>query len=118
MDSGRCHGAAPRFERPRMEPGPGRSGLHALPTATVRAERVFKARVACARVDEEGEPQLPHVAQALERRRVDEPQREWIDADVVPQRVADDFQAFGPAAFTASEANDPNFSKFFLNISA
>ncbi|MBW8768155.1 MAG: hypothetical protein JF589_00190 [Gemmatimonadetes bacterium] len=58
----------------------------------VRAEGVLEARVARAGIDEVGQPELAHVAQSLEGARVDEPQRERIDADVVPERIANDLE--------------------------
>src|SRR3954471_13129602 len=42
-------------------------------------------------VYEERQTELPDVAQALERRRVDQLEGEWIEPDVVPEGVADDF---------------------------
>ncbi|MNC97019.1 hypothetical protein D3C83_145460 [compost metagenome] len=56
----------------------------------IRAKRVLEAGVTGARIYEKGQAQLPHVPQPLERRRVDEAQREGLDPDVVPERVADD----------------------------
>jgi len=55
------------------------------------AECVFEARVAGAGVDEVGEAELSDVSQTLERAGVDQSEGEWIDADVVPERVTDDF---------------------------
>ena len=46
--------------------------------------------MARAGIHEVGESELAHVAQPLERPRVDQPERERVDADVVPERVADD----------------------------
>ena len=56
----------------------------------VCAEGVLEARVARAGIHEIREAELSNVAQPLERARVDEAQRERIDADVVPERIADD----------------------------
>ena len=65
------------------------------------------------------ETELPDVAQALERRRIDEAHRGVVDPDVVPERVADDlYQIFGPALRIASGTLLPNFSKFAANILA
>ena len=55
------------------------------------AQRMFEARVARARVDEIREPELAHITQPLERARVHEPQGEWVDGDIVPEGIADDF---------------------------
>jgi hypothetical protein len=57
----------------------------------VCAECVLEARVAGAGVDEVGEAELPDVSQTLERAGVDQSQGEWVDADVVPEWVTDDF---------------------------
>ena len=56
----------------------------------IRAERVLEARVRGAGIDEVREPELPHVAQPLEHGRVDELERQRVDTDVVPERVAND----------------------------
>jgi hypothetical protein len=55
----------------------------------IGAEGVLEARVACAGIDEIRETQLPDVAQSLECRRVDELQRNAVDTDVVPERIAE-----------------------------
>src|SRR5687767_752797 len=60
------------------------------PGEMIRAERVLEARVSGTGIDEVGEPELANVAQPLERGRVDEANGDVIDADVVPERVADD----------------------------
>ena len=54
------------------------------------AERVLEARMGGARIDEMGEPELAHVAQPLDDRRVGEPQEGPVNADVVPEGVADE----------------------------
>jgi hypothetical protein len=59
----------------------------------VGAERVLEACVCGTRINEVREPQLSHIAQPLEDARVDEAKGDIIDADVVPERVADDFHA-------------------------
>ena len=61
------------------------------PREVVRSERVLEPRVCRAGVDEEREPELADVAQPLEGRRVDQLEAERIEPDVVPERVADDF---------------------------
>ena len=43
-------------------------------------------------VDEEGVPELPHVPQALKRRRIDYGESLRLEADVVPERVANDLE--------------------------
>ena len=62
----------------------------------VRPERVLEPRVGRARVDEKRQPELPNVAQPLERRRIDQLEAERIEPDVVPERVADDLDGHGP----------------------
>src|SRR5262245_17158811 len=51
---------------------------------------MLEARVRGAGVHEERKPELPHVAETLKRWRIDELLRERIEADVVPEWVADD----------------------------
>ncbi len=58
----------------------------------IRAERMLEPGVGGAGIDEEGEADLADVAQALERRRVEREQRRPVQADVVPEGVADDLQ--------------------------
>ena len=87
----------------------------------VGAEHVLEARVGGAGVDEEGVPELPDVPQALHRGRIDDGQRLGLQADVIPQRVADDlelFQTRGPASPTAPCTRPANCSKFLRNSSA
>ena len=55
----------------------------------IRADGVLEPRVRRAGVDEVREPELPDVPQPLEGGCVDEAKRNVIDADVVPERVAD-----------------------------
>ena len=57
----------------------------------VGPERVLEARMRRPRVDEEGQPELPHVSKALEGRRVDQLERQRVEPNVVPERVANDF---------------------------
>jgi hypothetical protein len=71
------------------------------PRQVIRAERVLKTRMAGARIHQERQPELPHIPQPLERGRVDQSKRKRINPDVIPEWIADDFQVFGPAAFTA-----------------
>ena len=87
----------------------------------IGAEHVLEAGVGGARIDEEGVPELPDVPQALHRGRVDDSQRLGLQADVIPQRVADDlelFQTWGPASPTAPCTRPANCSKFLRNSSA
>jgi hypothetical protein len=52
----------------------------------VCTERMLEAGVARAGVDEICESELADVAQPLERTRVDQPECQRVDADVVPER--------------------------------
>jgi hypothetical protein len=45
-----------------------------------------------ARVDEEGVTQLPNVSQPLERGCIDDPERDRIDPDRIPDGIANDFE--------------------------
>ena len=56
----------------------------------IDAERVVEAGVRRARVHEVRVPQLLDVAQPLERRGIDDPHRDRVQPDRVPERVPDD----------------------------
>ena len=56
----------------------------------VGPERVFEARMGRAGVDEKRVAELPNVAQALNGRCIEDRQRLRFEADVVPERVAND----------------------------
>src|SRR5438067_10139087 len=62
------------------------------PREVVGAERVFESRVGCARIDQKSVTELADVAESLHRRRVDESESLGLEADVVPERVADDLE--------------------------
>jgi len=57
------------------------------------AERVLEAAVGGAGVDEEGVAELADVTEPLHGRGVDHRERFGVEPDVVPERVADDFEA-------------------------
>ena len=57
----------------------------------IGTEGMLKACVCGARIDEKRVTELPDIAQALYGRCVQDRQRLWLEADVVPERVADDF---------------------------
>ena len=93
----------------------------------VRAERVLEAGVGGPGIDQEGVPDLAHIAQALHGRGVEGQQRRAVESDVVPQRIADDLElraaagdahAVGPAAATVSGTWLRYCSKFSRNIVA
>ena len=65
------------------------------PGQVVGAERVLEPGVGGAGIDEEGVPDLAHVAESLDGRRVQREERGAVEADVVPERIADDFEIFG-----------------------
>src|SRR3989442_2126081 len=82
----------------------------------VRTQRVLKPGVCGPRVNEKCVTELQHVPQPLERRRVDDRERLRVEADVVPERVANDLeltQVFGPASRTLAGTRSVNCSKFF-----
>src|SRR5258706_3237941 len=93
------------------------------------AERVLEPRVGRARIDEVRPPELPHVPKALKDFGVDERERQLVDSNVVPDRVAQNLEAhspslgpgwrqpFGPAFFVAA-STFPIFSKFSRNMPA
>ena len=55
-------------------------------------ERVLEPRVRRARIDEVSPPELADISQALEHFGVDEVERELVDTNVVPDRVAQYFE--------------------------
>jgi len=57
----------------------------------IGAERMLEPCVCSAGIDEKRVTELPDVAQALYGRRVQDRERLGLEADVVPERVADDF---------------------------
>src|ERR1041384_1688659 len=59
------------------------------------AERVLEAGVRGAGVHQKRVTELPDIAQPLERRRGREGERLGLEADVVPQRVANDLERQG-----------------------
>ena len=61
----------------------------------VGAEGVLEPGVGGAGIDEEGVADLAHVPQPLHRRRVQREERGAVEADVVPEGIADDFEVFG-----------------------
>ena len=65
------------------------------PGQVVGAEGVLEPGVGGAGIDEEGVADLAHVAEPLHRRRVQREQRRAVEADVVPEGIADDFEVFG-----------------------
>lgn len=58
----------------------------------IRAERVLEARVSRAGINEISESELPDVAQPLKNLCVDEPKSQLVDADVVPEWVAQNLE--------------------------
>ena len=95
----------------------------------MRAERMLESRVRRSGIDEIRPTELANVAETLEDFGVDELKGQLVDADVVPDRVAQDLeshaplvslvsrQAFGPA-FLIAVSTSPNFSKLSRNMPA
>src|SRR5437773_6878896 len=95
----------------------------------VCTQRVLEARVRRARIDEIRPTELANISQPLKDLRIHERQRQLVDADVVPDGVAQNLEAhrpslslgvrqpFGPAFFVAA-STVPNFAKFSRNIAA
>ena len=70
----------------------------------VGAERVLEAGVGGAGIDEEGVAELADVAQALHRRGVEHRQRGLVEADVVPEGIADDLEVARSQSSSRSSA--------------
>ena len=62
----------------------------------VRPQCVLESRMGRARVDEVRPAQLPDVAEPLKDFGIDETERELVDSDVVPDRVAQNLEAHAP----------------------
>ena len=58
-----------------------------------RPQRVLEPGMCRARIDQKGETQLTHVSQTLHDRRFQQRQRQRIEADVVPERIAKNLHA-------------------------
>ena len=91
------------------------------------AERVLEAGVGRSGIDQEGVAQLADVAEPLHGRRIHDGQCLGVEADVVPERIADDLDpracagaahASGPASRTAAGTRASNCWKFLRNRSA
>ena len=67
------------------------------PREVVRAERVLESRMGGAGIDEISPTELPHVAQPLKDLGVDQPERQLVDADIVPDRVTQNLEACAPS---------------------
>jgi hypothetical protein len=95
----------------------------------MRAERVLKARVGRAGINEVRPSELTDVPKALKDFRVDERERQLVDTNFFSDGVAQNLEAhspslapvwrqpFGPAFFVAA-STFPIFSKFSRNMSA
>ena len=60
------------------------------PGQMVRPKGVLEARVRRARVHEKGQAELSNVPEALKGRGIDQLERQRVEPDVVPQRIAND----------------------------
>ena len=93
------------------------------PRQVIRPQRMLEARMGRTGIDEKCVAELPDVAEALEGWRIDHRQCLGLEADVVPERVADDLelgraQALGPASGTAAGTSSANCSKFLRKSAA
>ena len=95
----------------------------------VGAERVLEPGVGGSGINEVGPTELPDVPKTLEYVGVDKRQRQVIDADVVPDGIAQNLEAPGPSlagafrqpfgpAFLIAASTFSNFSKLSRNIAA
>ncbi len=83
----------------------------------VRAEGVLKPGVCGARVHEKCVTELPDVPQPLEGGRIDDRERLGLEADVVPERVANDLELGGAGGERRQDlgTGSLNCSKFVSN---
>src|SRR5207302_4992682 len=86
----------------------------------IGTEAVLEARVRGAGIDEEGVTELADIPQPLDGGGIDDGQGIAVEADVVPERVADDLEAAhwgggGPASRTAACTRASNCRKFCRN---
>ena len=67
----------------------------------VRAQCMLEPRVRCTGINEVRPAELTHVAKALKNFSVDELKRQLVDADVVPDGVAQNLEARSPLVLFA-----------------
>ena len=58
----------------------------------IRAKRMLEARVCRAWINEKRQAELAHVPQPLKHIRVNELERQLVDTDVIPERVAQNLE--------------------------
>jgi hypothetical protein len=63
----------------------------------IGAESVLKTRMGCAWINEISPAELPDVAKALKNLGVDKVERQLVDSNVVPYRVAQNLESHGPS---------------------
>ena len=63
----------------------------------IGAESVLKTRMGCAWINEISPAELPDVAKALKNLGVDKIERQLVDSNVVPYRVAQNLESHGPS---------------------
>lgn len=92
-------------------------------------QSVLESGMRRARIDEICPPELPNVSESLKDFSVYESESKLVDANVVPDGIAQNLEAhspslarsgrqpFGPAFFVAA-STFPNFSKFSRNMRA
>jgi hypothetical protein len=78
----------PAFVIGKLEPAAGHIGKEH------GAQRVLEPRVIGTRVYEKGEAQLPDIAEALENRRIEQPECKVLHLDITMDRVLDDLHRF------------------------
>jgi len=59
----------------------------------IGADRVLEAGVRGAGINEIRQAELADISEPLKNIRVDEPESQLIDPDIIPQRVAQDFKS-------------------------
>jgi hypothetical protein len=80
----------------------------------IGAQRVLEARVRGTGIDEKRVAELANVAEPLERGSIEDGKRLRLEADVVPERVANDLELAGAGAQDSGTIS-LNCSKFFSN---
>lgn len=66
---------------------------HGQSRQMIRPYRVLKPGMGGARIHKKRQSQLPHITQALHGDGVQQPQGQWIESDIVPERIAQNFHS-------------------------
>ena len=72
-------------------------------------KRVLEPRMRCAGIDKESKAELANISQPLKRFAVDEPKRQLVDTNVVPEWVAEGFESHTRPVESAFGAGFANF---------